>query len=737
MSKLLKVLLGIMICSWLYVDDIKADEYKNVLVICSHSETSDWSQNMLKSLYELDLRRPDTQTYIYYLQVTSLRDEEEMMTTLETFYDHFHNVPDIVILVGGSAYSIISSINNKWNDVPIILCGENDYLCLPQYTLRGNVDSTALRVNINYFRTKYNVSLIQTPTYIDETLSTMRYYFPDLKEILFVGGENYQSREAYIKLRTSLKAQHPELKFTKVFAHETTTDDLLQLLQSKNKKETGVIFTSWITYKGYMHYIISQENILRLIDGYLPIFPLFMQNNDIVENIFGMVLYNNKVFYKELDRQIDMILDNGVKASEIPIFKGFSPITYINQKSLDKYNLNPDSIRENTILINKPLSLFEVYKEDVLVLSIIILFLIVCLILLFNNYMRVKHKKEIEENRIYEFLIENMPIAYTRVKPKYNEVGEIEDAVIVHANAAFRKSVGIDYNPQGNLYSRINPERLQQLIEATKHNVLVYKSETDNYIELMSMTLDTTKYIDTFGTDVTELQKAKIKAEISDMMKSRFLANMSHEIRTPLNAILGFAELMNTEGNEFTDEEYSTFNTLIHKNGEILLNIIDDVLDLSLIESGHYTINIGEVNVNAICEDSVMSMRSKAPADVEVLFERSYEYLFAMGDVKRIQQVLMQLIGNALKHTKKGYVKVTYDYVGIEHIRINVIDTGDGISTEDLPHIFERFYKGATFAQGTGLGLTICKVLVDLWGGEIGVDSRKGEGSCFWFTIKI
>jgi signal transduction histidine kinase len=97
----------------------------------------------------------------------------------------------------------------------------------------------------------------------------------------------------------------------------------------------------------------------------------------------------------------------------------------------------------------------------------------------------------------------------------------------------------------------------------------------------------------------------------------------------------------------------------------------------------------------------------------------------------------MQLIGNALKHTQQGSVTVSYDFVGIDKIRINVTDTGEGILADDLPHIFERFYKGATFAQGTGLGLTICKILVDLWGGEIGVDSREGEGSCFWFTIKV
>lgn len=731
-----RIIISVILCCCV-LSEIKANNTKNILVICSHSESSDWSLNMLKSLYEIDANREDTKTYIYYLQITSLSGEDEMKRTLRMFYDHFHNKPDLVVLVGGSAYSLVSSVNNEWNNVPIILCGENDYICETSYVLHGDADSSAVRIPVEHYREKYNISLIHTPIYVDETLDMMMHYFPEMNEVLFVGGENYQSREAYLKLKKSIKARYPNIKFSKALAQETTVDELLMLLRSKRKNEVGVIFASWLTYNGYIQYILTQSNILRLIDGYLPVFPLFALEEKNMDFMFGLVKYDNEVYYEELNRQISLILDNGVRASDIPLFDNFSPKSTINYRSLVWHSVSPTLIPENTIILNGPQSFYEMYKDQVLILCVIMLLVMLLLVILINYIMRRKHKQDIEEKRIYEYLLESMPIAYTRVKPIYNEVGEIEDAIVVHANEAFRQSVGIDYDPSGNLYSRVNPGRLSQLIEAQKSNVIIYKQDKDRYLELVSKSLDSTKYLDTFGIDITELQKAKVKAEVSDMMKSRFLANMSHEIRTPLNAILGFAELMNAEGNEFTDEEYTMFNNLIHKNGQILLNIIDDVLDLSLIESGHYTINIKEMDVNAICEDSVMSLRSKAPKGVEVLFNKSYEYLYAKGDPKRVQQVLMQLVGNALKHTKEGYIKVSYDYLGMDCIRINVVDTGEGISSEDLPHIFERFYKGATFAQGTGLGLTICKVLVDLWGGEIGVDSRKGEGSCFWFTINV
>jgi signal transduction histidine kinase len=692
---------------------------------------------MLKSLYNLDDRRTDTETYIYYLQATSLNSENDIHGSVDTFFSHFHQYPDLVVLVGSSSYTLIEMINEKWKNVPIILCGETDYVSDFQYILSGDTNIDTPRIPVSDYKKKLNVSLIKTPSYIEETIEMMRHFMPDLKEIVFVGGENYQSREIYLKVCETMKTKYSELKLSTILAHQTSIDDLMITLQNKDNKSVGVLFSSWLTHKGYFHYANTQTNILRFINDQLPVFPLFVMDRKSCDFILGSVTLNSEEFYTELDRQIDLIFDEGKRASDIPEHTPFSTKKVVNKLSLDSHNIPMSLVADNMYVINEAKSFFEVYKYQLLAFCVIFLFVLLCVILIICYNSSKKHRRDLEEKNIYDYLLENMPVAFTRVKPIYNEVGEIEDAVIVHANAAFRESVGVKYNPIGSLYSRVNPGRLCQLVEATKGNVIIYKSDKDRYLELVSKSLDPTKYLDTFGIDITELQRSKVKAEVSDMMKSRFLANMSHEIRTPLNAILGFAELMNVDGNEFSDEEYTMFNNLIHKNGQILLNIIDDVLDLSLIESGHYTINIKEIDVNAMCEDSVMSLRNKAFEGVELKFERTYEYLYATGDAKRVQQVLMQLIGNALKHTQQGSVTVSYDFVGIDKIRINVTDTGEGILADDLPHIFERFYKGATFAQGTGLGLTICKILVDLWGGEIGVDSREGEGSCFWFTIKV
>lgn len=709
---------------------------KNILVICSHSESSDWSRDMLQSLYTLDLRRNDTEIFIYYLKITSLPGVDALNQSISSLFAHFQNSPDLVILVGGSSFSLIPDVNMRWEGVPIILCGENDYVCKREYIIYGEPDKNALRMPFSYFHNKYNVSLIYTPTFVEKTLDMMVDFIPKMEKLVFIGGENFQSREAQMKVERVLERKYPDITFERLVAHEMSADSLMELSKTIDKTKVGVVFASWLTHNKYLQNISNRQNILRYLDGYLPIFSMFKLNDADMEYVSGLCTHDRTVYETELNRQIDMILDGKCEARDIPMFNGFSPTYMLNVRSFEAHGMNMEKTPVDAILYNVEMSFFEEYKDDILISFILFFILVLAIIALLLYISREKQMKERERNSQYEYLVENMPIAYTRVKPKRNAEGEIIDALIVHANKAFRNSVGINYNPVGMSYNKVNPSRLTQLIAATKGREIIYKDSTEKYLELVSNSLDIDKYLDTFGFDITELNKAKVKAEESDRLKSLFLANMSHEIRTPLNAILGFAQLMNSEGASFSEEEYTMFNDLIHKNGQILLKIIDDVLDLSMIESGHYVMNIIEVDLNAICQDAVNSLRSKAPEGVSVVFEKTCEYLYVKADPKRVQQVLMQLIANALKHTSQGEVKVVYDFVGIDSIRVNVVDTGEGISSEDLPHIFERFYKGATFAQGTGLGLTICKVLVELWGGEINVESTLGKGSCFWFTLK-
>lgn len=230
------------------------------------------------------------------------------------------------------------------------------------------------------------------------------------------------------------------------------------------------------------------------------------------------------------------------------------------------------------------------------------------------------------------------------------------------------------------------------------------------------------------------IMEAKRRAEESDLMKSVFLSNMSHEVRTPLNAILGFSKLISSAE---SPEEVAEFEQIIDTNGELLLNIINDVLDLSKIEAGKFKIEKSPIEINTVCDVAVSSVMPKVGRNVKVSFERTMPDLKIMADSKRIMQVMMQLVGNAIKYTHKGSVKVYCQPEGENLLKISVIDTGDGIGEEHLPYVFNRFYRASKSEPGTGLGLPIAKTIVEQWGGTIGVESSLGKGSTFWFTVPI
>ena len=230
-----------------------------------------------------------------------------------------------------------------------------------------------------------------------------------------------------------------------------------------------------------------------------------------------------------------------------------------------------------------------------------------------------------------------------------------------------------------------------------------------------------------------ELIDAKEKAEESDKLKSAFIANMSHEIRTPLNAIVGFSRII-AETQDM--EERQSFYTIVESNNARLLGLINEILDISKIESGIMEFEFEPINLTALCHDLIQTHSLRCYDDVKLIFEKSDPNLIIKCDKNRLTQVFNNLIGNALKFTKHG--SINFGYIKrAKSIDFYVKDTGSGIPAEKINRVFERFVKADSFSQGTGLGLSICKSIIEKMGGSISVDSTLGVGSCFTFTLPI
>ena len=230
----------------------------------------------------------------------------------------------------------------------------------------------------------------------------------------------------------------------------------------------------------------------------------------------------------------------------------------------------------------------------------------------------------------------------------------------------------------------------------------------------------------------TELLEAKVKAEQSDQLKTAFLANMSHEIRTPLNAIVGFAKILP----EITDEmERASIINIIDTNSDQLLMLINDILDLSKIEAG--TIEFVDIpaNLTDLCQNIYCTLIEKTAPGVQLVFEGAFDNLVTLCDPGRLSQVIVNLITNAIKFTKEGFIRYGYR-LREDRVEFYVAaDTGLGIPEDKLSTIFTRFTKLNSFIAGTGLGLAICRMIVERQHGKIWAESKLGEGSIFRFNF--
>ena len=267
---------------------------------------------------------------------------------------------------------------------------------------------------------------------------------------------------------------------------------------------------------------------------------------------------------------------------------------------------------------------------------------------------------------------------------------------------------------------------------------------------------DNSNYISsvaTIGQDITsrkkaeaELIRAKSRAEDSDRLKSIFLSNMSHEIRTPMNAIMGFSSLLGSE--ELSENEKKQYIEIIHNSGDRLLKIINDIIDISKLEARQLTVSFSEFNLTETFRNSIESFRksellnSKRKVKLKMKIEESFSDIKIFSDKHRFQQVLDNLISNAIKYTEEGEVEAGFRIVqenGSDHLEVSIRDTGIGIPNELNEIIFERFRQvdENKYHEGAGLGLSITKGIIDLLDGKIWFESELNKGTTFYFRIPL
>ena len=261
------------------------------------------------------------------------------------------------------------------------------------------------------------------------------------------------------------------------------------------------------------------------------------------------------------------------------------------------------------------------------------------------------------------------------------------------------------------------------------YNIQKTKLILDDHTYLLATALDVTQQTEM----MKELQRAKVKAEESDRLKSAFLANMSHEIRTPLNAIVGFSELLTTTTDPVKKATYSQY---VSSNSELLLGLISDILDVSKFEAGYVNFKYEQFDISALFQEIYDTFQKKVNPDVLFVCDIKNNDCIVEFDKNRTAQIINNFVTNSNKYTKQGFIKFGYVCEN-GGVRIYVQDTGIGIPDDKKSRVFSRFEKLDSFAQGTGLGLSICKSIAEAAGGKVGFESEEGKGSTFWAWIPM
>ena len=485
----------------------------------------------------------------------------------------------------------------------------------------------------------------------------------------------------------------------------------------------------------------------------------------LVASIFTSFLYWVNYKYKSLNRQI-------IKAIDIPVYLLSRQGVFVKllNDPTEKANLLPlnnlGSLNINSLIVDiqeyhmymkvlwkvldtkisdKLTTQIRVESNEKLYISVRMVYLNHDHVMAFVHNITKSETRRLEKEKYRFFLesiLENLPIA-TTVKDKNDngryliwnkkatEMMDVEaEKIVGHYEEEFSRFMSDNFIEETD--KQVEETEIPHSYIKRFTNPKGREYTLSFHKALVSYNNGKERWVVSSALDITELLASKEKAEESNRLKSAFLANMSHEIRTPLNAIVGFSSILSEY---IQDEDAKEYIHIIEENNQLLLQLINDILDISRIEAGILEFIEDDMNVNDSLEEILTATKLKISPEITIRLLSGLDTCIIHTVPNRVKQVLNNYLSNAIKHTEKGYIEFGYYPTQEGRIRFFVRDTGSGIPFENQKDIFKRFVKLDSFKQGTGLGLSICTMIAEKMNGEVGVISTPGKGSEFWFEI--
>ena len=690
--------------------------------------------------------------FTFYLNCEAYQSPEEK----QRIYTELNTLslwkPDIIIVNDDQAtYSLLACEHPLLDSVPIVFTGVN-YPNIPLIQKYPNVsgfwDKPDYRKNVELIERimgKCVIVRVSDSTALDKKI--LKDMDEQIKGLCSKARPDYLKYPQYSspsdKKRSSSLVRFPKVPFDSLY---------IQTIQPRTSSNL-IWGLGTSTYN--KAYLATKRDYTSIALGRFCSFPSFSAINESVGydgGFIGGYMTPVESQTQEALRRAASIL-KGTPANSFPQITESAKNYLFDYPTLNKWGIDWKELPQNSIFLNMP---FVVRYQTYIILCGILLTLFILWTLFYQRvqYRReASHKKQAQEslrkekeflslalesgdifafrysNGVFEFDHDFYKSLDMPIKPitstQFQESIHPEDREdfiqhkhLLDTGFPSRKITRrrYNFNGKGHIWWEFRYAQAKNGQDSTRNNVGVNG---------LCLNIQQSKEVE------EDLIKARIRAEEADQMKSAFLANMSHEIRTPLNAIVGFSTLISESEDK---EEIKEFAKIIHANNELLLNLINDILDMSKIEAGILDFLYTEVEINELIQTLWRSYRFKIKEGVEFRTELPAESYIIHTERNRLSQVLANFINNACKYTFEGMITIGYE-IRKDDIYFFVTDTGKGIAEENISRVFDRFAKLDSFTQGTGLGLSICELIIKHLGGEIGVESSVGKGSTFWCTV--